>query len=116
MPSLKKSFGGQKAFHERFVLGRSKAFVENSNEDLELATFEFAYIGNFTCWISGKNKYIEPIRERIDGKLKLLTSETTRSSDYWDKVAYLTFMSGVVDKLAGNLDRAKGKFESVIEM
>ena len=117
VPSLKKTFGGQKAFHERFVLGRSRAFVQNKNEDLELATFEFCYIGNFTCWISGKNEYIEPIKERIERKLNHLDqSFDVIDGDYYDKFSYLTFMSGVIDQLQENINAAMIKFEKVIEM
>lgn len=117
VPSLKKTLGGQKAFHERFVLGRSKAFVRDSNEDLELATFEFVYIGNFTCWIQGRDEYITPIEKRVNSKLHQLSkTREEKNTCYFDKLAYLTFMSGVCDKLLGRVQQAKDKFESVIDM
>lgn len=112
VPSLKKTLGGKKALHEKFVLGRSKAFLHN-DQDLDLASFEFTYISNYSNWISGSHQHIDKILQTVDHKLALLDSCDDK---YYDKLAYLKFIQGVLFRLKGRDYEAKQRFEQVILM
>lgn len=112
VPSLKKTLGGKKALHEKFVLGRSKAFLE-SNQDLDLAAFEFSYISNYSVWITGDHEHIDRILATVHHKLRVLQESDEK---YFDKLAYLKFMQGVLLRLKGRPNEAKRLFEEVILM
>lgn len=112
VPSLKKTLGGKKALHEKFVLGRSKAFLER-DQDLDLASFEFTYISNYSNWISGREEYIDRILATVNRKLLVLQFSDER---YYDKLAYLKFIEGVLFGLKGCPSQAKCLFEEVILM
>lgn len=116
MPSLKRTFGGKKAFHEKLVLGRSLAFAENP-DGLVLAPFEVVYMFNFIQWTRGKKELIEPLLERVEAKLEPL-SRLFPGEDpkYFDKLAYLIFLKGVFVKLSGNYKKATALFSEVFEM
>lgn len=112
VPSLKKTLGGKKALHEKFVLGRSKAFLHN-DQDLDLASFEFTYISNYSNWIAGSHENIDKILGTVNRKLAALESGDDK---YYDKLAYLKFMEGVLFRLKGRDAAAKMRFEQVILM
>lgn len=98
--------------HEKFVLGRSKAFLTN-DQDLDLASFEFTYISNFSNWINGSHENIDKILDTVNRKLLVLKAEDDK---YYDKLAYLKFMEGVLLRLKGRDGAAKMRFEQVILM
>ena len=110
MPTLKKTLGGKKALHEKFVLGRSKAFLHN-DQDLDLASFEFAYTSNFSNWISGRHEDIDKILATAERKEQQLRQDDDK---YYDKLAYLKFIKGVLFRLKGRESDAKAMFEQVI--
>lgn len=118
VPSLKRTFCGKKAFHEKLVLGRSLAFAEDPN-DLVLAPFEVVYMFNFIQWTRGKKELIEPLLERVEAKLDILAKNQVLPNEddkYFDKLAYLIFMKGVFVKLGGNYKKASVLFNEVFEM
>lgn len=98
--------------HEKFVLGRSKAFL-NDDQDLDLASFEFTYISNYSNWIAGRHQYIDKILLTVEGKLEQLDSCDDK---YYDKLAYLKFIEGVLFRLKGRDHEAKQRFEQVVLM
>ena len=114
VPSLKRTFGGKKAFHEKLVLGRSRAFADEP-EGLVLAPLEVAYIFNFVQWTNGRKDILQPLLERVQHKLDELTKCSDASSDmrYFDKLAYLTFLRAVFLKHLGNWPEAMALFQDV---
>lgn len=115
VPSLKRTFGGKKAFHEKLVLGRSKAFVDDPDE-LLLAPFEVAYIFNFVQWTNGDKKIIDPILAKIEAKLESFKNgDNDFDRRHFDKLSYLTFLKGVFLKLSGNYTQALALFSDVLK-
>jgi hypothetical protein len=92
------------------VLGRSKAFLDR-DQDLDLASFEFTYISNYSNWIYGKDECIDPILKTVNRKLLALHPDDDR---YHDKLAYLKFMEGVLWRLKGCDSESKNLFEEVV--
>lgn len=95
VPQLKRTLGGKKALHEKFVLGRSKAFCE-APEKLLFAPFEMAYIFNFTQWLEGREELIAPNLRKVEQKLAALHED---AKQYFDQLASLTFFRAVLYRL-----------------
>lgn len=123
VPSLKKTLGGKKALHEKFVLARSEEYCNGSRTDLELASFEFIYISNFANWIYGKNEYVDKIMDRVERKMTILKNirrlkqqrgEHEEDGDYFDQLAYLLLMKGVLLRLKGRQQEANDHFHRVV--
>ena len=119
VPSLKRTLGGKKALHEKFVLARSQEYCTGSRTDLELASFEFIYISNFANWIIGKNDLIDKVMDRVERKLTQLQIRHQSSDEDdkdFDQEAYLLLMKGVLLRLYGNQQQANEHFYRVLSM
>jgi hypothetical protein len=119
---LKKTLGGKKALHEKFVLARSAEYVNGVRRDLELASFEFIYISNFANWISGKTEYLDKIMDRVERKLNYLTRSYSAiisshpDDKHFDQLSYLLLMKGVLLRLYGKQEEANDHFHQILSM
>lgn len=87
--SLKRNFGGKRAFHEKLVSENAKKFLNNP-DSIVLPSLELMYIWNIFQVASGNQECLPRILTKIDRKL---TDYSTDSKDLPINM-YLTFMRG----------------------
>ena len=102
----------KKVFYEKMIETRAKQFV-NDIKNWLLPVFEILYIGNFMYVIEGNAKYIDPMMDKVDKKLKELAKNDI---DYWDKYAYLLFFKAFFLKLMGNPEDALSYFHEILSL
>lgn len=102
----------KKVFYEKMIETRSQQFV-NDVRSWILPHFEILYIGNFFYVIEGNAKYIDPMMDKVDKKLKELAKNDI---DYWDKYAFLLFFKAFFLKLSGNPDDALSYFHEILSL
>lgn len=107
VPSLKRNLGGQKAFHEKFFLGRSKVFCDNP-EKLLLAPLEASYLFNFTQWLKGNPHLIKRNEDYIDNKLNGTGKDM-------DRYLSLVFFKAVLMQVRNDEREAKKLFEYILD-
>ena len=109
--SMKKTFGGARAFHEQFILMKSDQWRENT-DGLFLASFEAAYIFN----------YFRLFVKNTEVALNILNVIESREKDlklndelFNEKKTIATFLKAVVHRQMLGYEECAKLFEQVIE-
>lgn len=111
VPARKRTMGGKKAFHEKFVLENSIRYSECPQKML-MPIYDVAYLFNFFQMFAGKPGQMQPILDEVTTKLTALSNHSQRF--YHDHKSYLTFLQGICQKQLGNLEQAAACFEHVL--
>lgn len=87
--SLKRNFGGKRAFHEKLVAENAKKFLDHPDK-IVLPSLDLMYIWNVYQVASGSSDCLPRILQKIDQKIKLYP----KNGDDLEIYCYLTFMRG----------------------
>ncbi|XP_053206356.1 tetratricopeptide repeat protein 39A-like [Panonychus citri] len=123
IPSLKKTLGGRKPFHEKLVYERSIKFNGNSmDKSLFLPTFEISYIWNLFRMSRSSTSCLNRYMDIVDAKLSEynLNGEDNNQSnqkahDNPDQYATLIFYKAHLTDLLGNPYEAIDYYHQVLE-
>ncbi|KAI1296563.1 Tetratricopeptide repeat protein 39B [Halotydeus destructor] len=110
VPSLKRTFGGKKAFHEKLVIARSQRFAGDVDNFL-LAPLDLMYLWNVFAVAAGNESCLPRILAAIEDKLKVYQRKQNV-----DSYAYLVFMKGVCYSHSGCPLLAMQCFYEVLDM
>lgn len=87
--TLKRTFGGRRAFHEKLVSEKARSFLKNPTK-IVLIPLDLMYMWNIFIVASKNNESLPAMLGMIEEKLQLFPPQVSTEVN-----AYLTFMRGV---------------------
>jgi tetratricopeptide (TPR) repeat protein len=89
--TLKRNFGGKRAFHEKLVAENARKFLKNTDK-IVLPALDLMYLWNVYQVASGNSECLPRILDKINKKLKVYPKDGSDMQIY----CYLVFMRGCV--------------------
>jgi len=105
--SLKKTYGGRLAFHEKLIHKRAKQYCENLSNFL-LPLIEIFYLYNILKFARYSDLVVENYEQMIDQKLKVYKKES-------DQYYTLLFYKAIMSSFKKNYKQAFDFFKEVVK-